>query len=75
VARAAIACDEISALVAAGPLAFLAEPPWRYRELETGHWPMLSAPDALADLLLEVADGTSDGAVSARSGNRSVSGR
>jgi pimeloyl-ACP methyl ester carboxylesterase len=28
---------------------------WQYRELATGHWPMISTPRELADLLLEVA--------------------
>jgi pimeloyl-ACP methyl ester carboxylesterase len=32
-----------------------AEPGWRYRELATGHDAMLTAPEALAGLLLELA--------------------
>lgn len=52
--RAVIACDEMRELVA-GPLAALARPPWHYRELDTGHWPMLSAPGPLADHLDELA--------------------
>ncbi|MEO3824223.1 alpha/beta hydrolase [Actinomadura sp. B10D3] len=32
-------------------------PGWTYRELPTGHWPMLSAPRELAALLAEVATG------------------
>jgi pimeloyl-ACP methyl ester carboxylesterase len=33
----------------------LAGPQWSFRELTTGHWPMFSVPDQLADLLDEVA--------------------
>lgn len=32
---------------------------WQYRELATGHWPMISAPRELADLLLQSARGNS----------------
>jgi len=32
-----------------------ADPRWRYRELNTGHQPWLTAPQELADLLLELA--------------------
>jgi hypothetical protein len=51
--QVAIACDDMKGLIASGePLvAALAAPPWRYLELETGHWPMLSAPDELAQAL------------------------
>lgn len=61
--RAVIACDEMQAL-AAGPLAFLTRPPWRYRELATGHWPMLSAPAALVDHLDEVGTELAEAAAS-----------
>jgi hypothetical protein len=30
---------------------------WGYRELDTGHWPMFSMPDRLANLLLELVAG------------------
>jgi pimeloyl-ACP methyl ester carboxylesterase len=51
--RVLIACDEMRGLAAAGvpQIAALTAPPWRYLELETGHWPMLSAPEELAALL------------------------
>jgi pimeloyl-ACP methyl ester carboxylesterase len=51
--RVAIACDDMRGLVAAGvpQIAALAAPPWLYLELETGHWPMFSAPVALAEML------------------------
>ena len=51
--RVAIACDDMRGLIAAGvpQIAAMAAPPWHYLELETGHWPMFSAPDALADML------------------------
>ena len=32
----------------------LAGPQWSFLELPTGHWPMFSEPDRLADLLLHV---------------------
>jgi pimeloyl-ACP methyl ester carboxylesterase len=35
--------------------AAMAGPGWEYRELPTGHWPMLSEPAALAALLAEAA--------------------
>ena len=31
------------------------EPNWTFRRLQTGHWPMVSAPDGLVALLAEVA--------------------
>lgn len=42
-----------SALASGDPGVFgvYAGPGWEFDELHTGHWPMLSAPDALADLL------------------------
>jgi pimeloyl-ACP methyl ester carboxylesterase len=51
--RVLIACDEMRGLVAAGvpQIAALAAPPWHYLELETGHWPMVSAPTELAEML------------------------
>jgi hypothetical protein len=30
----------------------MAAPPWHYLELETGHWPMVSAPGELAEMLI-----------------------
>ena len=49
----AIACDDMRSMVAAGvpQIAALTAPPWHYLELETGHWPMFSVPDALAEML------------------------
>ena len=49
----AIACDDVRSMIAAGipPILAMTAPPWRYLELATGHWPMLSAPDELAALL------------------------
>jgi pimeloyl-ACP methyl ester carboxylesterase len=54
-----IACDEMRGLVAAGvsQVAFMAAPPWHYLELETGHWPMFSAPAELAERLDGLAAG------------------
>lgn len=51
--RVAIACDDVRGLVAAGvpPIVAMTEAPWRYLELDTGHWPMFSAPDELAEML------------------------
>ncbi|MEW2490852.1 alpha/beta fold hydrolase [Streptomyces sp. NPDC048411] len=48
-----IACNDFRALLDAGVpmLAFLNQAPWRRFDLSTGHWPMLSAPGELADVL------------------------
>ncbi|WP_024874951.1 alpha/beta fold hydrolase [Saccharomonospora piscinae] len=48
-----IACHDFTALLDAGMpmLASLNQPPWRRFDLSTGHWPMLSAPAELADVL------------------------
>lgn len=45
--------DQVRELIAAGHpwFAALASPKWRLLELPTGHWPMVSRPDDLADLL------------------------
>jgi pimeloyl-ACP methyl ester carboxylesterase len=55
--RIAIACDDVRGLIAAGvpQIVPLTEPPWRYEELETGHWPMFSQPRELAALLDRLA--------------------
>lgn len=47
----------VEMLLAAGPPRFrvLASPSVTFFELETGHWPMLSAPGALAQVLLRAA--------------------
>jgi pimeloyl-ACP methyl ester carboxylesterase len=56
--RVAIACDDVRGLVAAGipPIVAMTQPPWRYVEIATGHWPMFSAPGELAEALLAAAD-------------------
>ncbi|MGW1769266.1 alpha/beta fold hydrolase [Streptomyces sp. NPDC002073] len=46
--------DDVAALVAGGH--------WRLATLDTGHWPMFSAPQGLAGLLLEAAREQADGA-------------
>jgi len=38
----------------------LSGPGWRFAELPTGHWPMFSRPDDLADLLLDLPSQRSD---------------
>jgi pimeloyl-ACP methyl ester carboxylesterase len=55
--RVAIACDEVRSMVAAGvpPMVAMTEAPWRYFELATSHWPMLSAPAELAAVLHQLA--------------------
>jgi pimeloyl-ACP methyl ester carboxylesterase len=55
----AIACNQTRALVAAGVPAFveMKMPPWRFEELPTGHWPMLSMPTELAVMLDRVGAG------------------
>ncbi len=61
--RVGIVCTEsgltaaaLRELAASGDPRFraFATPDWRLHELHTGHWPMLSAPDDLADLLHEL---------------------
>ena len=51
--RVAIACDDMRGMIAAGvpQLAAMAAPPWHYLELDTGHWPMFSAPAELTAML------------------------
>ena len=55
-----IACSfspaQVREMIAGGhPLSReLSGPNWRFVELSTGHWPMFSRPDDLADLLLEL---------------------
>jgi pimeloyl-ACP methyl ester carboxylesterase len=55
--KVAIACEGMQQLVASGEPSVQAikGPGWTYLELATGHWPMLSAPGELADLLDSVA--------------------
>ncbi len=52
-----ISLDQLRALIASGNPQFqaLAGPDWQFHELPTGHWPMFSTPDALADLLHSLA--------------------
>ncbi|MEU7528073.1 alpha/beta fold hydrolase [Saccharothrix sp. NPDC042600] len=51
--RVVIACHDFKGLLDAGipMLTYLNEPPWRRFDMPTGHWPMLSAPAELADVL------------------------
>jgi pimeloyl-ACP methyl ester carboxylesterase len=51
--------DQIRGLIAAGhPWGVgMSGPEWTFAELPTGHWPMFSRPDDLADLLLKEAEG------------------
>ncbi|MFF8934533.1 alpha/beta hydrolase family protein [Streptomyces paradoxus] len=58
-ARNGASIDLVQRLVDFGDpaLAALAEPQVSFFELPTGHWPMLSGPDALADVLLRAAAG------------------
>ncbi|MFI6922307.1 alpha/beta fold hydrolase [Nonomuraea spiralis] len=51
--RVLIACHDFTRLLDAGlpMLAYLSRSPWRRFDLPTGHWPMVSAPVELADLL------------------------
>nr|WP_202510058.1 alpha/beta fold hydrolase [Streptomyces sp. SID5643] len=58
-ARNGAGIDQVQRLVDFGDpaLAALTEPQVSFFELPTGHWPMLSCPDALADVLLRAAAG------------------
>lgn len=51
--RIVITCNDFAGLLDAGVpmLAHLNQPPWRRFDLPTGHWPMLSMPEELADVL------------------------
>lgn len=59
-ARVAILCsfslDQVQAAIASDDPLFrqLAGPNWQFVELPTGHWPMFSRPEDLADLLLDL---------------------
>jgi pimeloyl-ACP methyl ester carboxylesterase len=50
--------DQVQEMIAGGDPIFreLAGPNWRFVELPTGHWPMLSRPGDLAGLLLDLPD-------------------
>ena len=51
--RAVIACNGFRFIEQMAPqMAAFLTPEWRRHDLQTGHWPMLSAPDALAETLL-----------------------
>lgn len=39
-------------------VALRGEPTWTFRTIDTGHWPMVSAPDELVALLAEVVTRT-----------------
>ncbi|MFF5968717.1 alpha/beta fold hydrolase [Streptomyces collinus] len=58
-ARNGAGIDQVQRLVDFGDpaLAALTEPQVTFFELPTGHWPMLSCPEALADVLLRAAAG------------------
>ncbi len=45
--------DQVQEMIDSGNPLFLefADPTWRFEELPTGHWPMFSRPDDLAELL------------------------
>jgi len=48
--------DQVQELIASDDPIFreLASPTWQFVELPTGHWPMFSRPEDLADLLLDL---------------------
>ena len=55
--RVVIACDDMRDLVAAEipRMVELKNEPWEWFDLETGHWPMASAPGELAAVLQRIA--------------------
>jgi pimeloyl-ACP methyl ester carboxylesterase len=55
--KVAIACEDMQQLIASGEPGVQAVmgPDWTYLELATGHWPMLSKPRELAELLDRIA--------------------
>jgi pimeloyl-ACP methyl ester carboxylesterase len=48
---------QLRSIIASGapPFGAMTGPDWRFLELETGHWPMLTAPDRLAAMLQDAA--------------------
>ena len=48
--------SQVEEMIAGGSPLFrgFAGPEWRFVELPTGHWPMFSRPDDLAELLLDL---------------------
>jgi pimeloyl-ACP methyl ester carboxylesterase len=55
-----ISLEEMQAMIASGGPTFreLAGPNWQFVELPTGHWPMFSRPEDLAELLLDLPSDT-----------------
>ena len=55
-----VSLEQVQTMIASGDPVFreLASPNWRFVELPTGHWPMFSRPDDLAELLLELPSDT-----------------
>ncbi|MCG5216073.1 alpha/beta fold hydrolase [Streptosporangium sp. KLBMP 9127] len=51
--------EHFAGQIAADVSAMRSAPNWDFQALETGHWPMVSAPDELAALLARVANRTS----------------
>jgi pimeloyl-ACP methyl ester carboxylesterase len=53
--------EEVQAIIASGNPVFreMASPTWRFIELPTGHYPMFSRPDDLAEVLLDLPSGVS----------------
>lgn len=51
---------QLRAIIASGAGAFAAMtgPDWRFVDLDSGHWPMLTAPDRLATLLEDISAGS-----------------
>jgi pimeloyl-ACP methyl ester carboxylesterase len=63
VAKVGILCsfalEQVQAMIASGAPEFreMASPKWRFFELPTGHWPMFSRPEDLAEVLLDLPSG------------------
>jgi pimeloyl-ACP methyl ester carboxylesterase len=60
--------DQLRAMIASGegPFGAMTGLDWRFIDLDTGHWPMLTAPDKLATVLVEVAAAASAAPAAAR---------
>jgi pimeloyl-ACP methyl ester carboxylesterase len=56
-----LSLDQVKEMVASGNPSFreMAGPNWRFVELPTGHYPMFSSPDDLAEVLLDLPSGAS----------------
>lgn len=60
--------EQLKKMIASGdgPFGAMTGPDWRFIELDTGHWPMLTAPEKVATVLQRVAAGAVSASASSR---------